>query len=69
MLSDERGLWSDITGDVDYSPKEELPAPKGYHWIEDNWTLDTTGPWMDDTLGLGKSFLYTTNFLLLTYNW
>lgn len=54
MLSDERGLWSDITGDIDYAPKEELPAPKGYHWIQDNWKLDTTGPWMDDTLGLGK---------------
>ncbi|KAG2210263.1 hypothetical protein INT47_003248 [Mucor saturninus] len=52
MLSDERGLWSDITGDVAYAAKEELPAPKGYHWIQDNWTLDTTGPWMDDTLGL-----------------
>lgn len=54
MLSDERGLWSDITGDVEFAPKEELPAPKAYHWIEDNWSLDTTGPWMDDTLGLGK---------------
>ncbi|GAA5813456.1 hypothetical protein MFLAVUS_006934 [Mucor flavus] len=52
MLPDERGLWSDFSGAIELAPKEELPAPKGYHWMEDNWSLDKTGPWTDDTLGL-----------------
>ncbi|CEI90467.1 hypothetical protein RMCBS344292_04792 [Rhizopus microsporus] len=51
-LPDERGLWSDYSGTIEYGPKEELPAPKGYHWIEDNWKLDETGPWIDEQLGL-----------------
>jgi hypothetical protein len=40
---------------VELQPKEELSAPEGYHWIEDNWTLDETGPWVDDVLGLGNN--------------
>lgn len=54
MQLEERGLWSNYSGTVELAPKEELPAPKGYHWVEDNWSLDQTGPWMDDALGLGK---------------
>ncbi|KAI7906154.1 Peroxin/Dysferlin domain-containing protein [Cokeromyces recurvatus] len=53
-LSSERGLWTDMSGTIELTHKEELPAPKGYHWIEDNWTLDTTGPWIDETLEIGK---------------
>jgi hypothetical protein len=56
MLPHERGIWSDMSGAVELAPKEELAAPKGYHWIEDNWILDQTGPWIDEALGLGKSF-------------
>lgn len=52
-MPDERGLWSDYSGTIEYGPKEELPAPKGYHWLEDNWKLDETGPWIDEQLGLG----------------
>lgn len=52
MLPDERGLWSNFSGSVELAPKEELPAPKGYHWIEDNWSLDKSGPWVDDALGV-----------------
>lgn len=55
-MPDERGLWSDYSGTIEYGPKEELPAPKGYHWIEDNWKLDETGPWVDEQLGLGMYF-------------
>jgi hypothetical protein len=54
MLPHERGIWSDMSGTVELAPKEELAAPEGYHWIQDNWTLDQTGPWIDDTLGLGN---------------
>lgn len=54
MLPEERGLWTNFSGTVELAPKEELPAPAGYHWIEDNWTLDKNGPWMDDNLGIGK---------------
>jgi hypothetical protein len=43
-----------MSGTVELAPKEELAAPEGYHWIQDNWTLDQTGPWIDDALGLGK---------------
>ncbi|CEP10346.1 hypothetical protein [Parasitella parasitica] len=58
MLPHERGLWSDMSGSVELAPKEELPAPEGYHWVEDNWTLDKSGPWIDETLGLGQSNYY-----------
>lgn len=51
-LPNERGLWTNMSGTVELPPKEELSAPEGYQWIEDNWTLDETGPWMDDVLGL-----------------
>ncbi|RCH91616.1 hypothetical protein CU098_002952 [Rhizopus stolonifer] len=67
MLPDERGLWSDMSGEIDYVPKEELPAPEGYQWIQDNWTLDETGPWMDDMLGIvivspeNGGWVYTDN--------
>ncbi|KAG2214779.1 hypothetical protein INT45_005029 [Circinella minor] len=27
-----------------------MTAPKGYRWTQDNWKLDTAGPWIDDTL-------------------
>ncbi|KAG1459756.1 hypothetical protein G6F46_006148 [Rhizopus delemar] len=52
MLPDERGLWTNYSGTVEYGPKEEFPAPKGYHWVEDNWRLDGVGPWIDEKLNL-----------------
>ncbi|KAI8646398.1 integral peroxisomal membrane peroxin-domain-containing protein [Parasitella parasitica] len=52
MLPHERGLWSDMSGSIELAPKEELPAPEGYHWVEDNWSLDKSGPWIDEMLGL-----------------
>lgn len=54
MLPNERGIWSDMSGTVELAPKEELPAPEGYHWVEDNWSLDQSGPWIDEILGIGK---------------
>lgn len=54
MLPNERGIWSDMSGTVELAPKEELPAPEGYHWIEDDWSLDQSGPWVDEILGIGK---------------
>ncbi|KAI8971100.1 integral peroxisomal membrane peroxin-domain-containing protein [Pilobolus umbonatus] len=50
MLPNERGLWSNSSGSSEYPTKEEFPAPEGYYWAEDNWRIDTTGPWIDDTL-------------------
>lgn len=55
MLENERSPWSDLSGTVQLPPKEDMPAPKGYRWIQDNWRLDTTGPWVDDSVGVGKS--------------
>ncbi|GAN02229.1 peroxisomal Pex24-like protein [Mucor ambiguus] len=52
MLPNERGIWSDMSGTVELAPKEELPAPEGYHWVEDNWSLDQSGPWIDEILGI-----------------
>ncbi|EPB91412.1 hypothetical protein HMPREF1544_01734 [Mucor circinelloides 1006PhL] len=52
MLPHERGIWSDMSGTIELAPKEELPAPDGYHWIEDNWSLDQNGPWIDEILGI-----------------
>ncbi|KAI9487544.1 MAG: integral peroxisomal membrane peroxin-domain-containing protein [Benjaminiella poitrasii] len=51
-LPNERGLWTDMSGAIEFKHKEELSAPKGYHWVEDNWTLDTTGPWVNEALGI-----------------
>lgn len=55
MLEGERNPWSDLSGSVQLQPKEDMAAPKGYRWSQDNWHLDTTGPWIDDVLGIGKS--------------
>ncbi|KAI8391591.1 integral peroxisomal membrane peroxin-domain-containing protein [Radiomyces spectabilis] len=55
LLRDERGPWSDMSGRLALSCKEEFAAPEGYQWKEDNWELDTTGPWIDDSLGIGKN--------------
>ncbi|KAI8885244.1 hypothetical protein K501DRAFT_246386 [Backusella circina FSU 941] len=52
MLPGERGIWSDYSGMTELSQKEELSAPKGYRWTEDNWKLDEKGPWIDDHLGI-----------------
>ncbi|CAO3639489.1 unnamed protein product [Mucor hiemalis] len=60
MLPEERGLWSNFSGSIELAPKEELPAPAGYHWIEDNWSLDKNGPWMDDNLGI-EAMVYPEN--------
>lgn len=66
MLPHERSIWSDMSGTVELPPKEELAAPEGYHWIEDNWRLDQTGPWIDDALGLGEFLVfYIVNVYLL----
>jgi hypothetical protein len=54
MLPGERGIWSDYSGLAELSQKEELSAPKGFRWAEDNWRLDEKGPWIDDQLGIGK---------------
>ena len=53
-MDNERNAWSDLSGSVQLSPKEDMTAPKGYRWTQDNWKLDTAGPWIDDTLGIGK---------------
>ena len=55
MLEGERNPWSDLSGSIQLQPKEDMAAPKGYRWSQDNWQLDTTGPWIDDVLGIGKS--------------
>ncbi|CDS05954.1 hypothetical protein LRAMOSA08482 [Lichtheimia ramosa] len=52
MLEGERSPWSDLSGSVQLQPKEDMTAPKGYRWSQDNWQLDTTGPWIDDVLGI-----------------
>lgn len=51
MVGDERSPWSDFTGSVYMPIITEIPAPKGYQWKETSeWTLDTTGPWVDTYL-------------------
>ncbi|KAI9258151.1 integral peroxisomal membrane peroxin-domain-containing protein [Phascolomyces articulosus] len=52
LLDNERNAWSDLSGSVQLPPKEDMAAPKGYRWTQDNWKLDTAGPWIDDTLGI-----------------
>ncbi|KAG0174449.1 peroxisome- protein [Apophysomyces sp. BC1015] len=59
MFADERGAWSNMSGSINLPPKEDLPAPNGYRWIEDNWKLDNTGPWVDDVLGIVKAYVVT----------
>ncbi|KAL0140119.1 integral peroxisomal membrane peroxin-domain-containing protein [Mucor lusitanicus] len=51
MVNDERSPWSDFTGAIYMPIITEIPAPKGYQWKETSeWTLDTTGPWVDTYL-------------------
>ncbi|KAI8140449.1 integral peroxisomal membrane peroxin-domain-containing protein [Fennellomyces sp. T-0311] len=57
LLDSERSAWSDLSGSVQLPPKEDMTAPKGYRWTQDNWKLDSAGPWIDDVLGI--EFLVT----------
>lgn len=50
LLRSERSGWSNITGQEPLPPKEEIPSPNQYTWADDDWKLDTTGPWADDAL-------------------
>lgn len=34
-----------------------MPSPTHYTWQEDEWHLDTTGPWVDDALEIGNDSL------------
>ncbi|KAI8366520.1 integral peroxisomal membrane peroxin-domain-containing protein [Blakeslea trispora] len=53
MLPEEqRGIWSDLSGTRSHPAKELYQAPKGYVWVEEDWILDQTGPWVDDLLCL-----------------
>lgn len=70
MFPDERGLWTNFSGTVEYGPKEEFSAPKGYHWVEDNWRLDEMGPWVDEKLDLGKhTHTHTKDFSRLIFSY
>ncbi|KAF7724957.1 hypothetical protein EC973_000538 [Apophysomyces ossiformis] len=57
LLRSERSAWSNITGSEPLPSLDEMPAPPNYKWEDDHWHLDTTGPWMDDLLGIG--WVYT----------
>lgn len=40
-----------------------MPSPTHYTWAsDDDWHLDTTGPWVDDALEIGN--LYTSHFFI-----
>lgn len=55
-MRSERSAWSNITGLEPLPSKEEMPSPAHYAWADDDpeWHLDTTGPWTDDALEIGK---------------
>ncbi|KAI9248459.1 hypothetical protein EDC94DRAFT_349360 [Helicostylum pulchrum] len=54
LLRSERSGWSNITGLEPLPSKEEMPSPTHYVWADDDqWHLDTTGPWADDALEIG----------------
>ncbi|CAO3589485.1 unnamed protein product [Absidia cylindrospora] len=53
LLDNERGPWSNFTGNQEMpSDKQNIPAPKLYEWIENEWKLDTVGTWTEETLEL-----------------
>lgn len=52
---DDERPWSNFWGSTVLPAKEETAAPTGYQWTQDDWQLDTTGPWVDDSLGIGKN--------------
>ncbi|KAI8336193.1 integral peroxisomal membrane peroxin-domain-containing protein [Chlamydoabsidia padenii] len=57
LLRNERAAWSDYSGNQERSSiNQESTAPKQYHWIEDEWILDTIGSWKEETLGIGRNF-------------
>lgn len=58
MLENERAPWSNFNGSVSMPIITEIDAPKGYQWKEiSEWTLDKSGPWVDEDLNIGK-FLF-----------
>ncbi|KAG2229219.1 hypothetical protein INT48_001887 [Thamnidium elegans] len=63
LLRSERSGWSNITGLEPLPSKEEMPSPTHYVWADDDqWHLDTTGPWADDALEI--VFLYFNHTLI-----
>ncbi|KAI8384830.1 uncharacterized protein BYT42DRAFT_592880 [Radiomyces spectabilis] len=56
LLRSERKSWSNITGTEPFPNKDEMPPPPSYEWADDGWKVDTTGPWADDLLDMGKHF-------------
>jgi hypothetical protein len=53
LLRSERSNWSNITGQEPLPSKEDMPSPNQYTWADDEWKVDTTGPWADDALEIG----------------
>ncbi len=65
---DERSPWSNYSGTVLVPNIAEMPPPKGCKWKESNkWKLDETGPWIDDSLEIGKCFAFQHILYYLIY--
>lgn len=55
LLYSERTPWSNFTGTIGMPIITEVVAPKDYQWKESSeWKLDMSGPWINDSLGIGK---------------
>ncbi|KAI8997484.1 integral peroxisomal membrane peroxin-domain-containing protein [Pilobolus umbonatus] len=53
--SNKHGMksWSDYTGKTIFSGIDDVTPPKHYIWSPNTgWTIDKTGPWIDDYLGI-----------------
>lgn len=69
MLRSERSAWSNITGMEPLPSKEDMPSPAHYSWADDDteWHLDTTGPWTDDALEIGKNIYIYISFCIKSH--
>ncbi|CAO3654567.1 unnamed protein product [Mucor hiemalis] len=62
LLRSERSGWSNITGLEPLPPKDDMPSPMHYTWADDDdWHLDTTGPWVDDALEIVVSCAFSNS--------
>jgi hypothetical protein len=54
LLHHERKPWSNFSGTSGFETITNILPPKGYNWLETNWVLDKSCPWVHDKLDIGN---------------
>ncbi|CAO3677942.1 unnamed protein product [Rhizopus stolonifer] len=51
-IHDPISPWSKLSGFHSWSTKSQVKPPHGYRWLQEEWQVDRTGPWVDDELNV-----------------